>query len=111
EQLWNSEGSKILEPWASRSGVNVFNIYLCPVMKRNGRGVRVNQEQRVLFHVVAPLPTTKAEFLKSLFVVLPETTHRLADRFVDSAATIPERQKLVSRENAAFYADHIFLKA
>jgi hypothetical protein len=111
EQLWKSEGSKILEPWASRSGVNVFNIYLCPVMKRNGRGVPINQEQRVLFHVVAPLPETKAESFQSLFVVLHETTHRLTDRLVDSAATIPERQRVVSRENAAFYADHVFLKA
>ena len=111
EQLWKSEGSKILEPWASRSGVNVFNIYLCPVMKRNGRGVPINQEQRVLFHVVAPLPESKAESLQSFLVVLHETTHRLTDRLVDSAATIPERQKVVSRENAAFYADHIFLKA
>ena len=111
EQLWKSEGSKILEPWASRSGVNVFNIYLCPVMKRNGRGVPVNQEQRVLCHVVAPLPETKAESLQSLFVVLHETTHRLTDRLVDSAATIPAGQKVVARESAAFFADHVFLKA
>jgi len=111
QQLWKAEGAKILGPWASRSGVNVFNIYLCPVMKRNGRGVPINQEQRVLFHVVAPLPETRAESLQSLFVVLHETTHRLTDRLVDSATTIPERQKAVSRENAAFYADHIFLKA
>ena len=111
EQLWKAEGAKVLGPWASRSGVNVFNIYLCPVMKRNGRGVPINQEQRVLFHVVAPLPETKAESLQSLFVVLHETTHRLTDRLVDSATTIPERQKAVSRENAAFYADHLFLKA
>lgn len=110
DQLWKSEGSKILEPWASRSGVNVFNIYLCPVMKRNGRGVPVNQAQRVLFHVVAPLPETQAESLHSMFVVLHETTHRLTDRLVDSAATIPVPQKVASRENAAFYADHIFLK-
>lgn len=110
DQLWKSEGSKILGPWASRSGVNVFNIYLCPVMKRNGRGVPVNQEQRVLFHVVAPLPETPAESLHSMFVVLHETTHRLTDRLVDSAATIPVPQKVASRENAAFYADHIFLK-
>jgi len=111
EQLWKSEGSAIVEPWASRSGVNVFNIYLCPVMKRNGRGVPINQEQRVLFHVVAPLPDTKAESLQALFVVLHETTHRLTDRLVDSAATIPDPQKAASRENAAFYADHIYLKA
>jgi hypothetical protein len=110
DQLWKSEGSKILGPWASRSGVNVFNIYLCPVMKRNGRGVPINQEQRVLFHVVAPLPETKAESLQSLFVVLHETTHRLTDRLVDSTATIPQPEKVAARENAAFYADHIFLK-
>lgn len=111
EQLWKSEGSKMLGPWASRSGVNVFNVYLCPVMKRNGRGVPINQEQRVLFHVVAPLPETKAESLQTLFVVLHETTHRLTDRLVDSAGGIPERQRAGSRENAAFYAGHVFLKA
>ncbi|MSO23677.1 MAG: hypothetical protein EXQ58_10585 [Acidobacteria bacterium] len=110
EQLWKAEGAKVLGPWASRSGVNVFNIYLCPVMKRNGRGIPINQEQRVLFHVVAPLPATKAESLQSFFVVLHETTLRLTDRLVNSATTIPERQKAVSRENAAFYADHVFLK-
>src|SRR5262245_13747688 len=111
EQLWKSEGASLLSPWAARSGVNVFNIYLCPVMKRNGRGVPVNQEQRVLFHVVAPLPETKAESLQSLFIVLHETTHRLTDRLVDSATGIPDLQKATSRENAAFYADSIFLKA
>jgi hypothetical protein len=110
EELWKSEGSRIVGPWASRSGVNIFNIYLCPVMKRNGRGVPVNQEQRVLFHVVAPLPETKTESLQSLFVVLHETTHRLTDRLVDSASTIPDSQKAVARENAAFVADHVFLK-
>ena len=65
----------------------------------------------MLFHVVAPLPESKVESLQSLFVVLHETTHRLTDRLVDSAASIPEHQKAVSRENAAFHADHIFLKA
>ena len=111
EQLWKAEGLKLVSPWATRSGVNVFNIYLCPVMTRNGRGVPVNQEQRVLFHVVAPLPETKAESIQTLFVVLHETTHRLTDRLVDSTTTIPEGQKPASRENAAFFADHLFLKA
>jgi hypothetical protein len=111
ERLWKAEGAKVLGPWASRSGANVFNIYLSPVMKRNGRGVPVNQEQRVLFHVVAPLPETKAESIQSLFVVLHETTHRLTDRLVDATTSIPERQKAATRENAAFYASHIFLKA
>ncbi|MBM3803070.1 MAG: hypothetical protein FJW26_12280 [Acidimicrobiia bacterium] len=110
ERFWKSEGASIVGPWASRSGVNVFNIYLCPVMKRNGHGVPVNQEQRVLFHVVAPLPETKAETQQALFVVLHETTHRLTDRFVDSAATIPENRRAASRENAVFYANHLFLK-
>jgi hypothetical protein len=111
ERLWKSEGSSIVWPWASRSGVNVFNIYLCPVMKRNGRGVPVNQEQRVLFHVVAPLPETKTETQQALFVVLHETTHRLTDRLVDLTAAIPENRKAASRENAVFYANHLFLKA
>lgn len=111
EQFWKGEGFSILSPWASRSGVNVFNIYLCPVMKRNGRGVPVNQEQRVLFHVVAPLPETQVEALQSFLVVLHETTHRLTDRLADAAGAALESQKTASRENAAFYADHVFLKS
>ena len=108
QQLWKAEGSKILGPWASRSGVNVFNIYLCPVMKRNGRGVPINQEQRVLFHVVAPLPETRVESLQSLFVVLHETTHRLTDRLVDSVTTIPERQKAcLARKRGLLCRSHL----
>jgi hypothetical protein len=108
--FWKAEGAKILWPWALRSGVNVFNIYLCPVMRRNGRGVPVNQEQRVLFNVVAPLPESKEEALQSFFVVLHETTHRLTDSLVDSAPGVPEPERATARENAAFYADHVFLK-
>jgi hypothetical protein len=111
QQFWTTEGAKILWPWALRSGVNVFNIYLCPVMKRNGRGIPVNQEQRVLFNVVAPLPESKEEALRSFFVVLHETTHRLTDSLVDSGPGVPEPEWTTIRENAAFYADHVFLKA
>lgn len=110
QQFWKTEGAGILWPWAVRSGVNVFNIYLCPVMRRNGRGVPVNQEQRVLFNIVAPLPETKDETLQSFFVILHETTHRLTDRFADSIETILASEKATARENAAFYADHVFLK-
>jgi hypothetical protein len=109
-QFWKAEGFKLLQPWAVRSSVNVFNIYLCPVMKRNGRGVIVNQEQRVLFNLVAPLPESKDEALHSFFVILHETTHRLTDPFVDSASEMPEAQKGSARENLAFYADHVYLK-
>lgn len=110
QQFWKAEGFGIVSPWALRTGVNVFNVYLCPVMKRNGRGVPVNQDQRVLFHIVAPLPETKAETLQSFLVVLHETTHRLTDPLVDASKEIPEAQKPSARENAAFYADHVFLK-
>jgi hypothetical protein len=108
-QFWKSSGSKILWPWAARSGVNVFNIYLCPVMRNNGRGVPVNQEQRVLFNVVAPLPETSDQAVNSFFVVLHETTHRLTDGLVESGAP-PSTETNALRENAAFYADHLYLK-
>ncbi len=110
QQFWKAEGLEIAAPWAFRTGVNVFNIYLCPVMKRNGRGVPVNQEQRVLFHIVAPLPETKTETLQSFLIVLHETTHRLTDPFVDASKGITEAQKSSARENAVFYANHVFLK-
>ena len=108
--FWKSEGLRMLQPWVAKSGVNVFNIYLCPVMKRNGRGVPVNQEQSVLFNVVAPLPETKDQVLQVFFVILHETTHRLTDLIVDSATFSSEDQQSISRENAAFYADHVYLK-
>jgi hypothetical protein len=111
QEFWSAEGSKILWPWAVKSRVNVFNIYLCPVMKRNGRGVPVNQEQRVLFHVVAPLPERKTEAVQSFFVVLHETTHRLTDALVDANNENSQDQKPSARENAAFYAGHIYLKS
>jgi hypothetical protein len=110
QTFWKSEGAEILAPWAVRSRVNVFNIYLCPVMKRNGRGVPVNQEQRVLFNIVAPLPEAKDEVLESFFVVLHETAHRLTDPIADSALKAPEGQGAQTRENAAFHAGSLFLK-
>ncbi len=108
--FWKSEGVRMLQPWVAKSGVNVFNIYLCPVMKRNGRGVPVNQEQSVLFNVVAPLPDTKDQLLQVFFVILHETTHRITDLIVDSATFSSEDQQSISRENAVFYADHVYLK-
>ena len=108
-QFWKSAGSKILWPWAARSGVTVFNIYLCPVMRNNGRGVPVNQQQRVLFNVVAPLPETPDQAVNSFFVILHETTHRLTDNLVESGAPASTETNAL-RENAAFYADHLYLK-
>ena len=106
-QFWKSQGSRILWPWAAKSGVHVFNIYLCPVMKNNGRGVPVNQDQRILFSVVAPLPETLDQTAYALFVILHETTHRLTDN-LDGAS---EADSNTARENAAFYADHLYLKS
>jgi hypothetical protein len=110
-KFWNADGLKILFPWAQKSNVNVFNIYLCPVMKRNGRGVPVNQEQRVLWNIVAPLPENSSEAVQSFFIVLHETTHRVTDPLVESVAG-PESsaRDTVIYENAAFYADHVYLK-
>jgi hypothetical protein len=74
-KFWKMEGYGIIWPWAARSGVNTFNVFLSPVIRSNGRGVPVNQEQRVLFNVVAPLPETQDQIVGSLFVILHETTH------------------------------------
>jgi len=101
-QFWKSEGARILSPWAAKSRVNVFNIYLSPVMKNNGRGVPVNQDQRILFNVVAPLPETRDQTAHALFVILHETTHRLTDNLVENSEA--------DRENAAFYADQLYFK-
>ena len=106
-QFWKSEGARILSPWAAKSGVNVFNIYLSPVMKNNGRGVPVNQDQRILFNVVAPLPETRDQTAHTLFVILHETTHRLTDNLVGASGA----DSNTARENAAFYGDHLYLKA
>jgi hypothetical protein len=104
-QFWHTTGQGILWPWAARSRVNVFNIFLSPVMKNNGRGVPVNQDQRVIFNVVAPLPETRDMVLNAFFVILHETTHRLTDPVLEahpsSSATV---------ENLVFYADHLYLK-
>jgi len=111
QQFWASEGLKMISPIAARTGVTVFNLYLCPVMQRNGRGVPVNQDQKVLFNVVIPLPEVKEQTLEAFFVALHETTHRLTDRIVDLASGIPEAEKPSARENASFYADHVYLKS
>jgi len=104
-QFWHTAGQGILWPWAARSRVSVFNIFLSPVMKNNGRGVPVNQDQRVIFNVVAPLPETRDMTLNSFFVILHETTHRITDPVLDAH---PSSSTTV--ENLVFYADHIYLK-
>jgi hypothetical protein len=108
-EFWKTDGSRILWPWAEKSRVNVFNIYLSPVMKSNGRGVPVNQEQSVLFNIVAPLPEKRDQTLQSVFVILHETTHRLTDRLAESAQS-PTQTGQSASENLAFYADHLYLK-
>lgn len=110
-KFWKADGLKMLYPWAQQSNVNVFNIYLCPVIKRNGRGVPINQEQHVLFNIVAPLPENSSQAEQSFFVVLHETTHRLTDNLVDAqTGSKSVVRDPVVYENAAFYADHIYLK-
>jgi hypothetical protein len=108
-QFWKMEGSGIIWPWAARSGVTTFNIFLSPVIKSNGRGVPVNQEQRVLFNVVAPLAESRDQIVGSLFVILHETTHRLTDRLVEEDPSSSAATSAL-RENLAFYADHRYLK-
>ncbi len=110
-KFWKVDGLKMLYPWAQKSNVNVFNIYLCPVIMRNGRGVPINQDQRVLFNIVAPLPENSSQAEQSFFIVLHETTHRLTDNLVDAqTGSKPVVRDAGVYENAAFYADHVYLK-
>ena len=110
-QFWKADGLNIISLWAQKSNVNVFNIYLCPIIKRNGRGVPVNQEQRVLFNVVAPLPERASQVVQSFFVVLHETTHLLTDDLLDGRKSLNAGiGDAASYENVVFYADHIYLK-
>jgi len=108
-QFWKTEGYGIVWPWAARSRVSTFSVFLSPVMKSNGRGVPVNQEQRVLFNIVAPLPETRDQLAGSLFIILHETTHRLTDRLVEENPSSTAATSTL-RENLAFYADHLYLK-
>lgn len=110
-KFWKMEGYEIIWPWAARSGVNTFNVFLSPVISSNGRGVPVNQEQRVLFNVVAPLPETRDQVLGSLFVILHESTHRLTDGLVKEDSVASSAETATLRENLAFYADHRYLKS
>jgi hypothetical protein len=108
-QFWKREGYGMIWPWAARSGVSKFDIFLSPVLRSNGRGIPVNQEQRVLFHVVAPLPETQDQIFGSVFVILHETTHRLTDRLVEEDPSSLATTNAL-RENLAFYADYRYVK-
>ena len=80
--FWKSRGMSMLEPWASKSGVKQFKVFLTPVMKGRGLGVPVEQDGDVLFHVLAPLPESRQEAIHSFFVVLHETARRSTDALV-----------------------------
>jgi hypothetical protein len=108
-KFWEKEGRGIIWPWAARSGVSTFNIFLSPALRSNGRGIPVNQEHRVLFNIVAPLPETQDQVLGTLFVILHETSHRLTDRLAESDTTSSTASRTLL-ENLAFYADHLYLK-
>ncbi|MEW5975156.1 MAG: hypothetical protein AB1898_05040 [Acidobacteriota bacterium] len=109
QRMWRGQGYAVVRPWAARSGVNVFKIYLSPVFRNNGRGVPVNQAQSVLFYVVAPLPETDEHARQSLFVVLHETSHRVTDSVLEEASGSAEVAGEL-RENAVFFANHLYLK-
>jgi hypothetical protein len=109
-EYWKSEGLNQVKPWAARSGVNVFNVYLSAVLKGNGRGVPVNEEQRVIFNVVAPLPETQDQTVTTLFVIMHETTHRLTDPIVEAIQPVQSDDLATIRENTVFHADLLYLK-
>ncbi len=112
--FWKSQGLSILGPWALKSGVKQFKVFLSPVMRRKGLGVPVVQGQDVLFHVVAPLPETHQEAIHAFFVVLHKTTHRSTDPLAvsDGSSGQADLNSVMTgiRENAAFYAGHLYLK-
>lgn len=113
--FWKSRGMSILEPWAARSGVTRFKVFLTPVMKGRGLGVAVEQGGEVLFHVLTPLPESRREAMDSFFALLHETVRRSTDGLAVSAgpADPPDRDSLSSgvRRNAALVAGHLYLKA
>ena len=113
--FWKSRGMSILEPWAAKSGVTRFKVFLTPVMKGRGLGVPVEQGGEVLFHVLAPLPESRREAMDSFFVLLHETVRRSTDGLAvfPGPADPPDRDSLSSgvRRNAALVAGHLYLKA
>ncbi len=113
--FWKSRGMSILEPWAARSGVNEFKVFLSPVMKGRGLGVPVEQGGEVLFHVLTPLPESRQEAAHSFFALLHETVRRSTDGLVvfPGPAVPSNRDSLASgvRKNAALVAGHLYLKA
>ena len=113
--FWKSQGMSILEPWASRSGVTRFKVFLTPVMKGRGLGVPVEQGGEVLFHVLTPLPESRREAMHSFFVLLHETARRSTDALaVFTGSSSPSNRDSVEsgvRKNAALVAGHLYLKA
>jgi hypothetical protein len=109
-KFWKAEGLKILTPWAARSGATIFKVFLCPVMKNNGRAIPVSQDQQVTFNVVAPLPETEKDVLGAFFVILHETTRRMTDAELDRIAASGGGEEEQLRNSAVFYADHLYLK-
>lgn len=113
--FWKSRGMRILEPWASKSGVTQFKVFLSPVMKGKGLSVPVEQGGEVSFNVLAPLPESRREAMHSFFVLLHETARRSTDALaVFPGPSIPsnrDSQASGVRENAALVAGHLYLKA
>ncbi len=112
--FWKSQGMSILEPWASRSEVTQFKVFLTPVMKRRGLGVPVEQGGEVLFHVLTPLPESRQEAMHSFFVLLYETTRRSTDPLavIPGSSSPTNRASMESRvrKNTALLAAHLYLK-
>ena len=113
--FWKSQGMSILEPWASRSEVTRFKVFLTPVMKGRGLGVPVEQDGEVLFHVLTPLPESRQEAVHSFFVLLHETARRSTDALaVFPGSSGPSNRDSIKsrvRKNAALVAGHLYLKA
>jgi len=110
--FWKSQGMSILEPWASRSEVTRFKVFLTPVMKGKGLGVPVEQGDEVLFNVLTPLPESRREAMHSFFVLLHETARRSTDALaVFPGSSNRDSVKSRVRKNAALVAGHLYLKA
>ena len=101
----------MIRPWAARSGVNTFNVFLSPVISSNGRASSREPGTTGPFQRSGSLAETRDQVLGSLFVILHESTHRLTDGLVKEDSVASSAETATLRENLAFYADHRYLKS
>lgn len=110
ERYWNEEGRSFCAPWVARGKSKEVLVYLCPVMKRVGRGVPVTLDQQVQLNIVAPLPDTREAAILSSLIVLHESIRPVSDEWVEALLPKDESQSARIREYAAFSVGRLFLR-